>query len=44
MSGLLFITAVIAAIVLFDVLVQRFGVDSRPESTDPRSPVRGITV
>ena len=44
MSGLLFIAAVVIAIVIFDILAQRFGVDSRSESRDPRSPVRGITV
>ena len=43
MSGLLFITVIIAAIVVFDLAAQRFGVDSRAESRDPRSPVRGIT-
>ena len=44
MSGLLFIAAVVITIVVFDILAQRFGVDSRSESRDPRSPVRGITV
>lgn len=44
MSGLLFIVIVVAAIVVIDVLAQRFGVDSRSESRDPRSPVRGISV
>jgi hypothetical protein len=44
MSGLLFIAAVAAAIVIFDFLALRYGVDSRPESHDPRSPVRGISV
>ena len=44
MSGLLFITVVIAAIVLLDVLALRYGVDSRSESQDPRSPVRGISL
>jgi hypothetical protein len=43
MSGLLFIAVVIAAIVIVDVLALRFGVDSRSESQDPRSPVRGIS-
>ena len=43
MSGLLFIAAVVVAIVIFDMLAQRFGVDSRSESRDPRSPVRGIS-
>ena len=44
MSGLLFIAAVAAAIAILDILAQRYGVDSRPESSDPRAPVRGITV
>jgi hypothetical protein len=44
MSGLLFIAAVVVAIVIFDILAQRFGVDSRSESRDPRSPVRGISI
>jgi hypothetical protein len=43
MSGLLFIIVTIAAIAAVDWLALRFGVDSRPESRDPRSPVRGIT-
>jgi hypothetical protein len=43
-SGLLFIVVVVAAIVVIDVLALRFGVDSRPESSDPRAPVRGITI
>ena len=43
MSGLLFIAVVVTAIVIFDILAQRFGVDSRAESQDPRSPVRGIS-
>ena len=43
MSGLLFIILLVGAIVVLDILAQRFGVDSRHESTDPRSPVRGIT-
>ena len=44
MSGLLFITALFAALVLLDVLALRYGVDSRSESQDPRSPVRGISL
>lgn len=43
MSGLLFITILVAAIFVVDILALRFGVDSRDESQDPRSPVRGIT-
>jgi len=44
MSGLLFIAIVVTAIVLLDVIALRFGVDSRQESRDPRSPVRGISL
>jgi hypothetical protein len=44
MSGLLFIVVMVAAIVVIDILAQRYGVDSRSESRDPRSPVRGITI
>ena len=33
---------VVAALVLLDVLALRFGVDSRMESVDPRSPAGGI--
>jgi hypothetical protein len=44
MSGLLFMAVVIAALVILDVLALRYGVDSRSESQDPRSPVRGISL
>jgi hypothetical protein len=44
MSGLLFILVVVAAIVVIDWLALRYGVDSRFESRDPRSPVRGISI
>ena len=44
MSGLMFIGLVLIAIVILDVLAQRYGVDSRDESRDPRSPVRGISI
>lgn len=44
MSGLLFIVLIVAAIVVIDWLALRYGVDSRSESRDPRSPVRGISV
>ena len=43
MSGLLFIAAIMTAIVVFDVFAAQFGVDSREESRDHRAPVRGIT-
>jgi hypothetical protein len=44
MSGLLVIAIIIVAIVILDFLALRYGVDSRTESRDPRSPVRGITI
>ncbi len=44
MSGLMFIGLVLIAIVILDLLVQQYGVDSRDESRDPRSPVRGISI
>lgn len=44
MSGLLFIVLVVAAIIALDVLALWLGVDSRSESQDPRSPVRGISL
>lgn len=43
MSALIVILAVIVGLVVLDVLAQSHGVDSRPESMDPRSPVRGIS-
>jgi len=42
MSGLIIILTVVVALVVLDVLALRYGVDSREESTDPRSQVRGI--
>ena len=44
MGGLMFIGLVLIGIVILDVLALRYGVDSRDESRDPRSPVRGISV
>ena len=44
MSGLIIIVAMVLAIVIFDVLASRYGVDSRQESQDPRSPVREISI
>ena len=43
MSGLVFILVVsFLAIVVFDMLAQTFGVDSRPEFDDPRAPAHGL--
>ncbi len=44
MSGLMFIGLILIGIVILDVLAQRYGVDSRSESHDSRSPVRGISI
>lgn len=44
MSGLIIILAMVLALVIIDVLALRYGVDSRDESRDPRSPVRGISL
>ncbi|HEV8490352.1 MAG TPA: hypothetical protein VGQ58_11255 [Candidatus Limnocylindrales bacterium] len=44
MEGLLVFGVVVVALGLLDVLALRFGVDSRLESDDPRSPARGITL
>jgi hypothetical protein len=44
MEGLLVLGVVVGAFGLLDFLALRFGVDSRSESTDPRSPAGGLTV
>jgi hypothetical protein len=41
MGPLVIVAIVIAAIVVFDMLALRFGVDSRVDSLDPRHPARG---
>jgi hypothetical protein len=41
MIGLLFF---IVALTVFAMLAARFGVDSRPESTDPRSPAQPVGI
>jgi hypothetical protein len=43
MSGLIILFVALVAIVIFDLLAQTHGVDSRPEFDDPRGPVRGIS-
>jgi hypothetical protein len=43
MSGLIILIAVLVAIVVFDLLAQTHGVDSRPDFEDPRAPARGLT-
>jgi hypothetical protein len=42
MSALI-ILGIVVGLLMLDLLAQTYGVDSRPESTDPRSPVRGIS-
>ncbi len=44
MSGLIIIAAITLAFVILDVLASRYGVDSRDESPDQRSPVRGLLI
>ena len=44
MAGLIIILAIMGAIAAFDILAQKYGVDSRPSSDDPRAPVRGISI
>ena len=41
MSALI-ILGIVVGLLMLDLLAQAYGVDSRLESTDPRSPVRGI--
>jgi hypothetical protein len=43
MSGLIILLAALAAIVIFDLLAQTHGVDSRPDFEDPRAPAKGMT-
>ncbi|HUG30187.1 MAG TPA: hypothetical protein VMQ65_06735 [Candidatus Limnocylindria bacterium] len=42
MSALI-ILGIAVGLLMLDVLAQTNGVDSRPESADPRSPVRGVS-
>jgi hypothetical protein len=42
MSGLIIVFLALAAIVVFDLLAQTHGVDSRPEFGDPRAPAPGL--
>jgi hypothetical protein len=43
MSGLIIILAIVGTLVILDLLALRYGADSRWESSDPRSPARGIS-
>jgi hypothetical protein len=44
MGALVIFAIVIAAIVVFDMLALRFGVDSRVDSLDPRHPARAAAI
>ena len=44
MPALIILLIGIAALVLLDVAAARWGVDSRIESTDPRSPVHPVGI
>lgn len=43
MSALIVVFAIVVGLVVLDILAEAYGVDSRFESRDPRSPVRGIS-
>ena len=43
MAGLIIVLAAMVAVIVFDILAQTHGVDSRPDFEDPRAPVRGIS-
>jgi hypothetical protein len=43
MTGLIILLVALTAIVIFDLLAQTHGVDSRPDFDDPRAPARGLT-
>jgi hypothetical protein len=43
MTGLIILLVALTAIVVFDLLAQTHGVDSRPDFEDPRVPAKGIT-
>ena len=42
MGGLFILIVGLVALFVLDLLAQRYGVDSRPESDDPRASVRGL--
>jgi len=43
MAGLIILLVAMVAIVVFDILAQTHGVDTRPDFEDPRAPARGIS-
>jgi hypothetical protein len=42
MGGLLILIVGLVALLVLDLLAQRYGVDSRPEFDDPRASARGL--
>ncbi len=44
MEGILVLFGIVAALAFVDMLAAVFGVDSREQSSDPRSPARGIYI
>ena len=42
MTGLIIVVLALTAIVIFDLLAQTHGVDSRPDFDDPRAPAKGL--
>ena len=43
MAGLIILLAALVVIIVFDILAQTHGVDSRPDFEDPGAPARGIS-
>ena len=43
MTGFIILLVALTAIVIFDLLAQTHGVDTRPDFDDPRAPVGGLT-
>jgi hypothetical protein len=43
MTGFIILILALTAIVIFDLLAQTHGVDTRPDFEDPRAPARGLT-
>jgi len=43
MTGLIILLAALTAIVIFALLAQTHGVDSRPDFEDPLAPAKGLT-
>jgi len=43
MTGLIILLVALTAIVIFDLLAQTHGVDSRPDFEDPRAPAHHLS-